>query len=269
MRRVFGYFNSIVLEPVSAHAGTDDGAAGGDGGGSRSEPGGGDAAKTGITKDEADAMITKAINARFKTFEDKLAKNTEASQAQLKESFGAMLDEKLAALKPSGDDSKDKGKPAPTDLTQNPEFRALKKQNEDFARELQKERDEKAKARAAARSASLNQRVEAELAALGIVDAASLRKLLSTDNIVAYEDDDSDNVVFKDEEGGALPLKKGLESWVKSSPLAKRFMPATGADGSGEHRDAGTQRKSGSQDAPPKMSRTQLGQALVRAAQGG
>lgn len=264
MRRAFGFFSSILLAPAGEPDGG--GGAGGSGDGSGNPGGGGQ--PVGLAEGaiaQVNELINKALGPRFKAFEDKLVKTTEASVGKLFETFGASLDEKLAALKPA-DDGKPNKKPDANDLSQNPEFRAQKKQLDDLKSELQKERDEKAKARAAARDAALYQRVEAELQALNLTDVSSLRKLLHADKVVGYEDDDSDTVVFRDEEGGALPLKKGLESWVKSSPLAQRFKPATGADGSGEH-GGGVKRPATSET--PRPTKTQLGQAIVRLAQNG
>lgn len=258
MRRAFGFSSSILRLPATGDGGDGGGGASGDGGGSRSEPGGGDAAKTGITKDDADAMITKAINARFKAFEEKQAKATEASNKALLETFTATLTEQLGALKT--EESKEPGKkPAATDLSQNPEFRALKKQNEEIAAQLAAEKLEKAAATTKARNEALHRKVESDLAALGIVDPKSARLILQGEGLVSYEDDDTDNVVFKDE-GGALPLKKGLESWAKSA-VGKRFMPASSASGSGERSRGGREASKGASNGA--VSEAELGASLA------
>jgi hypothetical protein len=115
----------------------------------------------------------------------------------------------------------------------------------------------------------LHTKVQAELTRLGIADPKAVRQILQSDGLIGYEDDDSDSVVFKDE-SGALPVSKGLESWVKTSPLAKRFMPASGANGSGERQQQGGAKpgsQSNGQGQPP--SKADLGAALLRLSTGG
>jgi hypothetical protein len=256
--------HGILLAPTNLRFyGGDDGAGGGNGGsGNGSGNPSGSEQPVGLTEDaqkQVNELINKALGPRLKIFEDKLTKASEASNAKLLESFSNTLSEQLSALKP--DEGKEgKGKPAATDLSQNPEFRALQKQNAEVLKQLEAEKQEKQKANAKARNEALNRKVESELAALGIADPRSARLILQGDDVVSYEDDDSETVVFKDEEGGALPLKKGLESWAKSA-VGKRFMPPSGSSGSGERQTRnGAKLSSGTPNGLPSTS--EIGQAL-------
>lgn len=262
MQRVL--FSALRILPLTAFApvfdgsNDGDGGAGGDGSGA-GKPGGGDATKTGIDEARANELITKALNARFADFEKKQTKATEAANAKLLETIGATLEEKLAALKPQTDDS-DKGgkKPAATDVTQSPEFRAMKKQLDDQQKLLDQARQDKEKEQAKARQEALNRKVEAELSALGISDSESARILLQGKDLVGYEEDDSDSIVFRDE-SGALPLKKGLETWAKSA-VGMRFMPPQGAKGSGDRHGGG--KKPAANGSQPTTE--ELGTAMAR-----
>ena len=247
----------ILLAPVSEETGG--GGAGGNGSGS-DKPGGGEQ-PAGLTEDKVNELINKAIGGRFRAFEEKQAKATEASNAKLLETIGSTLEEKLSGFKPTDEGKDGKGKPATTDLSQNPDFRALKKQNEEITRQLEAEKLEKQKANTKARNEALHRKVESELAALGITDPRSARLILQGDDVVSYEDDDSDNVVFRDEEGGALPLKKGLESWAKSA-VGKRFLPPSGANGSGERSSGGSKKQQNGSGTLPSTS--EIGEALGR-----
>lgn len=192
---------------------------------------------------QVNEILNKALGPRIKRLEESQAKALTDFGTKLTESITSTLAETLSKLE-TDDGKGGKPKPNATDLSQNPEFRALKKQNEDIAKQLEAEREEKKAAKAAARSETLNRKVESELTALGIADPKSARLILQGEGLVNYEDDDGDAVVFKDEDGGALPLKKGLESWAKSA-VGKRFMPATGAAGSGERPRGGREGSGG------------------------
>lgn len=262
MQRVL--FSALRILPLTAFApvfdgsGAGNGGAGGDGSGA-GKPGGDDATKTGIDEARANELITKALNSRFADFEKKQAKATEVSHAKLLETFGTTLDEKLAALKTPADDSdKGKGKPAATDVTQSPEFRAMKKQLDDQQRLLDQAKIDRETEKTKARQEALNRKVEAELRALGIDDAESARILLQGKDLVGYEEDDSESIVFRDE-GGALPLKKGLETWAKSA-VGDRFMPPRGAKGSGDRNGGG--RKQVVNGSQPTTD--ELGTAMAR-----
>jgi hypothetical protein len=263
-RETFSTLRILPVLSIGRFYGGDDGTGGAGGSGNGSgNPGGGEQ-PVGLTEEaskQVNELINKALGPRFKAFEEKQAKATAEANTKLLESFGTTLDEKLAALKPTEEGDKGKGgKPPATDITQSPEFRAMQKQLKEQGELLEKAKQDKATETARAREEALNRKVEAELANYGISDPESARILLQGKKLVGYEEDEGESIVFRDEEGGALPLKKGLESWVKSA-VGKRFLPPSGANGSGD-RSAGGKKPQSSNGAAPTTD--ELGQALAR-----
>ncbi len=264
MRRAFGLFTSLILlAPVGAEGSGGGGGAGGNGGGGSGNPSGGSEQPAGLTEEvfteRFNEAFNKAIGPRLKTFAEQQAKATEASNAKLLETFSTTLTEQLGALK-TDDGKEGKGKPAANDVTQAPEFRAMQKQLKEQQALLDQSKADKERETARARDEALNRKIEAELSTLGFTDPESARLVLQGKKLVGYEEDDSESIVFRDEEGGALPLKRGLESWAKSA-VGKRFLPPSGANGSGDRPTGGKKPVNGTQVQP---TTEELGQALAR-----
>jgi hypothetical protein len=248
--------------------------AGDDGGvGAGTSPKGseGDDAAHGVTEDRVNQIVDNAIAKRLGAFEKKQSKTLEdfgkSLASTLGDTLGASLDEKLSALKPSAD--KDKPKTEPIDLSQHPEFKAIKRQNEDLQKRLDAADTEKRAARASTRDVKLRERLQKELIDRG-VDAKRARKavneLVDGEKLVFYESDDDDaQVVFRDADGGNIALSAGIKSWVATED-GKFFLPPSGASGSGDttgSRKTGGGAGQGSQanGAPP--SKAAIGQALL------
>jgi hypothetical protein len=271
MRRVFSSLRILPVANIGRFYGGDDGDGGaGDGGNGSGNPGGSEQ-PVGLTEaatKQVNELINKALGSRFKAFEAQQTKNLEAFGSGLTEKLLGGIDEKLSAFKPAEPGS-GKPKDSATDLSQHPDFRALKKQNDEFSRQLAEEREEKAKAKAAARQELLNRKIDEALQAAGFSAIKAARNNLLAEGRVRFEGDDSDNVVFVDDEGGGLPLKRGFSEFAKSAE-GKIFMPATGANGSGDRQQQSGVRpgsQGNGQGQPP--SKAELGQALLRLSQGG
>jgi hypothetical protein len=200
-----------------------------------------------------DELITQKINGIVngavatlkKAFETKAKTDAET----LTKSILAGLDEKLAAFKPppSGDDDDGKGgkggKGGGRRPSDDPEFAALKRTTGEMQEQLRVEREKSERMRARNIDSAVREQVYSELGAIGL-DAARSKAAFAAfkiDNVLTTEvDDDGESVsiLFKADDGTALPLRDGVRSWAKSDS-AKLYLPPTGAGGAGSKRPIG------------------------------
>lgn len=203
----------------------------------------------GVTLEQVNEIVSKAISSRNKQFEIKIDK-----------AFGDIatkLDEKFASFKPAEPDPSSQKPP-----TESPEFKAVQRQLTDLQKQLEKERQDKQAADARARAQSLRQRLQDGLSAGGISGKQlqyALGVLVDSEKRVRF-DEDGERVLFKGDDGEELPLNDGLAAWLKGDD-AKMFLPPRGTTGSG-HRPTGTI-PTGNHRAPPANG--QLGQQLANA----
>lgn len=224
-----------MTEPASTGAGDQ-----------QNRSGGGDQ-PVAVTEAFVNESINKALNARLKTFEEKQAKTLEGLTTKITESFGAALEAKLEAFKPTVPAAVDKPDP-----TQSPEYRAQQKQIDDLHKTVKQAQAEKAAERQKARAATLRQNVEAALKSAGVTHPHAAGLLIDSLKLVDFADENSENVVFRKKgTDEADLLETGLSEWLKSAE-GKLYVPGSGASGSGE-------RPAGSGVFPPRNGQSQGG----------
>lgn len=186
--------------------------------------GGGGGTPAPLTEESVKALIatnTAAIEARMKR-----------SEKAMLESIGELLESRIPKAPPPPDGG-DKGKGG----DETPEMRALKAQLDEQRKVLESMKATSQADKQKLRKTTLHQRVSEELAKVGFTDASraeKVRKLLLADNVVAFESDDSDDIVFRGPDGD-YPLHDGLAQYAKSDD-AKLFLPPAPAGGTGESR---------------------------------
>ncbi len=191
---------------------------------------GGAAAFTQEHWDEVDkrvaAVVNSALTGRLKTFEKQLGEKIEGT-------LGSILDKKLEGYKapvadPDGAGGKnDKNKDNVALATIQ---RQLEVQKADIER-ISAERDTERKKN---RDTALRTKSTEGLTKIGITDPFMAKVALAhlrEEGRIGLESDDSDNLVWNDETG-SVSFETGLRSWAKTEE-AKRFLPASGAKGSG------------------------------------
>lgn len=272
MRRVISSLRFLPVVSIGRFYGGDDGGEGGagDSGSGSVNPGGDDAAKTGITKElegRINDIVTKTVSRQIKSFAEKQATTLEAFGTGLLEKLTGSLDEKLSAFQPATPDGKPpKGTADPAQPSA--ELKQMRKELDATKAALLRAEEDKAKEAKALRDAKFSSKLDEMLTGAGSNAAKLARYALAAEGRVKFRDDDSDELVFVDEDGDEVPAHKAVPEWLKSAD-GMRFMPATGANGSGELPNAGKGAKNGSQGAAPAPSKADLGKALLRLSQGG
>ncbi len=136
------------------------------------------------------------------------------------------------------------GAPAPQfKLEEHPDFLAMRKQHDAQAKELERlkskqaeEQKKAADAVAKERKTALRSRTEELLSKYGVASgrAAHARTLLThpDNNRIDYAGDDSEDLIFVNDDGEKVPLEKGLKAWMKGDD-AKFYLPPLVPNGSG------------------------------------
>ena len=183
---------------------------------------------------------------------------------------GSLLDKKFAEFKPkvdvggegasAGGGKGGKGKDDQIGLT------TLQQRLQSMEAELQASRKERDAERARNRDMTLRSTMADNLARIGIKDPIDQKHaiaVLREAGVVRYEADDSDRVVWANQDGTAYEAELGFRQWAKSEE-AKRFLPATGTRGSGSGRGAGPlqQGNGGANGGDPKAVEGALWAAL-------
>lgn len=232
-------------------------------------PGAGDGTGTGQPDDSGDGgagsldeakvneLISKAIGARFKAFETKIAKTFEAASEQIL----TRVNEALSTIPkpPEG------GAPPPDDKA-NPVVAGLQKQLDAMKAKVEASDAKAEAAEAKQRDAALRARLAEQLALHDIEGTRAqhaIGYLVDAAKRVRY---DGDDLVFMDE-NDAVDLKTGLAEWAKGDE-AKLYLPPRGANGSGTPPAAGRKRADANgQQAVP--SKAEIGTALMSVLTGG
>lgn len=211
--------------------------------------------------DATSEMINKALTNRNKQVEAKVEKAIAELQKSFEEKLTALLEANKKAPEPTVDDkkSKESANAAPK-VEENPVVKELQAKLATVQKQLETTEREKRAERDRARDKDLRQKLSDELVKSG-VDPTRVRHavglLADADKRVRYVDD-TDEVVFLDEDGEPLDLKSGVKNWAKTED-AKIYMPARGTTGSGDR--SSTKQKSQSGTNPLDA----LGSALVDA----
>jgi len=171
------------------------------------------------------AHLQKALTSR----DAQADKKREADQA----AFKKMLEEALAGKggEPPVDDGKGGGKGKDKDNTA---LQTLQKRLDEMAQRSEAFEKKAAEERAARRQVALTQTVHNALSAYGIEGsrAKAALALLQAEQRISFQDEDSDELTFRGEDGLTTELTVGLRTWAKSED-AKLFLPASGSRGSG------------------------------------
>jgi hypothetical protein len=176
------------------------------------------------------AIVNQSITARDKQNEKKWAQ----SQADFKKSF----EEALAALKANPEQPNDDGKNGKNGKNGAPRddvaYQTLQKRLDEMAQRADAFEQKAQSERQARRQVNLVQTLMSALGTLNITGerADAARDSLLYRNQVAYAEEDSDDVVFRDAAGVASELVLGLRQWSKT-PAAQIFIPPNGNRGAG------------------------------------
>ena len=255
MRRAFGFFTSLILlAPVPEE--TSGGGASDSGGGS-GKPSGSDQ-PSGVTEDRVNEIVTKAVKRQIGDFAKQQATAQETFATTLTERLLGSLDEKLSAFKPA--EPTPSGKKDPP-AESSAELKQLRKELDETKKQLKLAADAEVNEKANARAATFRSDVETELAKHGSNAAKHARAALAEDGRIKYASDDSNEIVFVDDDGDEVPLNKGVPGWLKSAD-GKRFMPPSGASGSGARPDRGSGTQKSGNSGNGAASKSDLGQAL-------
>ena len=199
-------------------------------GGGGAGGGGGAAAFTQEHWDEVDkrvaAVVNSALTGRLKTFEKQLGEKIEGT-------LGSILDKKLEAFKPPPPDEGG-GTGGGSKNKDNVALSTFQKQLEAQKSELEMIRAERDTERKKNRDVSLRTKSAEGLNKIGITDPFMAKVALAhlrEEGRIQLESDESDNLVWNDD-SGPVSFEVGLRAWAKTDE-AKRFLPASGAKGSG------------------------------------
>lgn len=211
----------------------DPGAGGAGGGGGSSGSNG--AQGGGFSQEQLDfieskfsGMVNAAITSRDKRFEK-----------QLGERFDSLI-QKLETAKPAKQQS------APPE--EDPEtgkklkdrdiaLQTIQRQLEEMRQQAEQAREQAHVERMKNRDIERRRMLSEGLSAIGITDPVKLRHalaLLETEQRVGYEDEESDNLVWRSATGETLRFEVGLRSWSRSDD-AKHFISPQNARGSGSN----------------------------------
>lgn len=191
-------------------------------------------------KSEITDLINNSINGTVSNLKKLAALDRKKDADELKTSFGALLEEKLAALAPPdpGDNKPGrKGKEG-----EDRELATLRRQLDELSKTTAESQRVAAAEREKNRNNALRASVAEVLEPLGITGMRfkAAYALLQQTGRIRYADDASDDINFV-EETGEVDYRAGLGSWSKSEE-AKMFIPPTGGTGVN---GAGTRPKSG------------------------
>lgn len=169
------------------------------------------------------AIANAAVSSRM----GKLEKNFDTKFAE----FGKLVEGLKAPPPPDPDEGgKGKGKQRGDDVelqTLKAKIEASRLENDQLRQRFEAERTK-------VRTGDLRKFMTAQLAAIGITDPINQGLAMASlvaDNVVGYESDDSDRVVWRDLTG-EIDASMGFQGW-KKTPVAQRLMPAPKTGGPG------------------------------------
>lgn len=208
----------------------------------------------------AASIFNNGFTARMKTFQKQI--NDQLSET-LNTSLKKQIEDAFAQLPSKGKSAKGKegADPAEGDDPQSPAVRSMKRQLEEMATELSKQKATSEAATKREKDMALRQKSIEALGTVGISDPSRTKAALATlfqDGRISY-DEDGESIIFKDSDGSPLDLPTGVKAWAKSEE-AKIFLPPTGARGSGDRPGQGAPKQAGDQS----LSATDIGLAIAR-----
>lgn len=183
-----------------------------------------------VTEDRVVEIINRAMSARNKTFEKQIADKFDGNFKELRETLGKLGETRDKAPK-EGKKNKDGDEEA------DPAVKSMQRELADLKGEVTRAKQIASDERAKNRTATLRSKVTDELAKHGITDPTRIKHalalLVDSEKRISFQDDDGDNIVFRDSNDDPLDLTQGLKSWVKSDD-GKHFLPPSGTRGSGD-----------------------------------
>jgi hypothetical protein len=268
---MFKPFGAVLRAP----AGDNDGGGGGDPATQgQSGDGGATSASPELLK-VVEGVVGKALGSLRREFETKQTKALEGFKSTLETTFSGLLDGFETKLTEKfGDEGKSKDKKPNgdgVDLASHPQFKALQRKLEESTKAQETLAAERRAEREKSRSTSLHEKVVDILLSQG-ADPKSVKlaaaNLIKVHECVAYESDDSEEIVFREKDGDNSPLESGIKTWVASEE-GKRWLAARGAKGSGDGAGGGQRRPTGggSNGQQPSTGR-EIGEAILNIAGG-
>lgn len=222
----------------------------------------------GVTEEQVNEIVSKAIGKRLGESEKKQTKALADALKPLTDGIAALTTRLEEGRGGGGDDDAGKGKSgkaggATDDITQHPAFRTLQKDLENERKAREKRDDELKAQKARTRASDLQKAVENELLSQGVdpkrVNKAA--KLMILEGTVGYESEESDEVVFH-EKDGPIELNAGVEAWAKSEE-GKHWLPPSGAGGSGDVGSGGGKGARRPGNGAQQPSKGDIGRALL------
>jgi len=175
-------------------------------------------------------VVNQTIAARDKMSDKKRGEDAKAAETR----FATLLDEKLAAFKPTETPDDGVGGKSGKGGKESVELATLRRSIQETKDALEASNRKASEAQAKMRSSALRQTTAEQLAALGI-DGARFKgafAVLQQEGRIRMRDDESDEMVFVDDTGAEVELAAGLAGWAKSDD-AKIYLPPSGVRGSG------------------------------------
>jgi len=194
-------------------------------------------------------------------------KMADKKRAEDRDAIAKMLDEKLSALKPAGDNAEGaegKGGKGGKGKGEDVELATLRKRLDELTQRAEQADQRAAQEREKNRAGTIRQTVADMLSAAGIDGArfkAAYAMLQQEGRIKPSDDLESDDAWFVDDTGNTVDLSVGIKSWLKSDD-AKIFLPPSNARGSGSRPASGGSGPNGKPD--PATVRARLAEAIER-----
>lgn len=233
----------------------------GDGSGDSDGTGSGDGAAGGVTEERVQELISKAIGARLREFEGKVAKTLDARIGDAVTKVTEVIDEKLRGAPPPPPPAGGTGPGPDQNLENHPIVKGLQKQVADLTAASEKSKAEVEAERAKARHAELRQDTLTILGTHGIDGQRAqhaIGYLLDAQKLVRH--DSEGRAVYGPAGEDPVDLATGLKSWVGSED-GKFYLPPSGASGSGGPPRGGPPPAKKTADGVP--TKQELGGALL------
>lgn len=224
-------------------------------------PGTGEPPKV-LDADAVAQIVAQTVNARFKSLKKEVTEAIAQDFGKQMETYTKSIGEQIASLstgkKGKGGKVDDEGAPDPDN---SPAMRTMQKQMEDLKASNAKLTTERQQEVDRNRSMQMRSKLREQLEQHGITEPHRVKAvsaiLIDAEKRIAW-DEESNDFVFKDTDGGDLELATGVKAWVTSEE-GQNFIPPAGAGGSGGKPST---RKTTTPNTEP--SKADIGMALLK-----
>lgn len=190
---------------------------------------------TGAVRGQLDKATKKLTTDLTASLGASLAETLTAYEAKREEAAAAAEAERIAN-EGEGGKGKGKNKGGDLDIENSPAFKGLQKQLEAANKKFQLAEETAKAEKTKQRDILLRQKIGEELDKLKFDPTArhlALSHLVDGAKLARYAGDDSEDIVFRDSDGTDVDLTTGLKGFAQTDD-GKRFMPASGASGTGD-----------------------------------